>query len=215
MVNRDDERNTAYTHNTRAQAPQRRLEGRWHPAIQALFERDYAFLGYCYGDSGVLFRGIACGVSEMLGAGQWMANCDDSHVGALERGLGVYLLSHELSDALAVARLWQANEDAAVLVFDAGEYNRRCEQGGAAMLGFAEPGVVFKYPFLVDPLPIAATGVLLLSSAHPPLDDESIALRVPAALLGDRGAVEQWARRVLDERGMNAAVPQPTGNFPR
>lgn len=214
--NRDDERNTAYAHNTRPRAPgRRRLAGHWHPAIQSLFERDYSFLGYAYEGSGVLFRGLARDVTAMHQAGRWVTNLDDSHVGALERELGVYLLSHELSDALAVARLWASRENAAVLVFDAVEFSQRCQLGNAAMLGFAEPGVVFKYPFIVEPLPTTATRLLLLSCGHPRLEDEAGVLRVPEPLLGDRSAVERWACQALQERAMTAALPVSTGNYPR
>ncbi|MDZ7737448.1 MAG: hypothetical protein U5P41_16195 [Gammaproteobacteria bacterium] len=56
-------------------------------------------------------------------------------------------------DALAVARPWlNASRDTAVLIFSSRVYVKRWRQHTAAMLGFADVGMVFKYPCLAEPL---------------------------------------------------------------
>jgi hypothetical protein len=216
-MNDSDQRNTAYAHNTRAQSPSSRRmtnDARWHPKVRELFARDYAFLGHGY-ESGVLFRGLSRGVAATLEAGRWLFNDDASHVAALERELGVFLFSHEISDALGVARLWESPSDAGVIVFPAGEFAQRWRHGAAAMIGFAEPGFVFKYPFFVDPLPVAATSLLLLPANATHVGDGANVLRVPSSIAGDRAATEDWALRALQDRCLTPALPVSTDDYPR
>lgn len=207
--------NTAYAYNTRRQinrAPV--VASGWDSRIDELLARDFAFLPYRYSEEGFLFRGVGCAWKETLRAGRWQLSSGAGPLAALERDLGVYLFSHELSDALLVARLWEPSRDAAVLVFPATEFHARWRRGAAAVLGFAEPGVVFKYPFMVEPLPLAALTLAVLPPGnHGPDDERYIAL--PDALAGDRCGIETFVRELLRQRHLTAAKPLATERYPR
>ncbi len=158
---------TVYPHNNRAGAAAAvAAPGDWHPLIDALVQRDYAFHAATYGDDGFLFRGVDAGLEAALAAGYWHRNGGDHPLAALERETGVMFVSQDLSDALAVARLWETTHDAAVLVIPAAAFTAALAVGTAAMLAFADPGVVFKYPFFVPPLPLAAVAKIIVSPAR-------------------------------------------------
>lgn len=207
-------RNTAYAYNTRPGQARREARSGWHEKIDELLSLDHGFLGFRYSDSGVLFRGLPRGLAANLGAGRWLPSADPGPLGSLERQLGVYLLSHDLSDALTVARLWESREDAAVMVFAAAEFNRRWRDATAAVLGFAEPGVVFRYPFLVEALPVDAIDSIVVPTHCGAVNDPRV-VRPPAAIGADRGDVECWVLEMLGSRGLGPARPEATDRYPR
>lgn len=234
---------TAYACNTRPPHARSKpsMRSGWHAKIDELLERDYCFLDRRFSDEGYLFRGISRGLDGMLIAGQWQ-RCDDGHrLCQLERELDVYLVSHELSDALSVARLWEHSSDAAIFVFPVALFNARWQQQEAAVLGFAEPGVVFCYPFLVQPLRISDVGGIVVSSqtrtrygellqrpagqAKCPLRRALLGLqstgmheRIVAVEAGpdhSRASVESRVREQLRLWGMTDAIPVPSDRYPR
>ncbi|MCG3202268.1 MAG: hypothetical protein NFCOHLIN_02149 [Gammaproteobacteria bacterium] len=212
---RDDSAlNTAYAYNTRPCLPRGEARSGWHGKIDELLRLDHSFLGYRYSDSGVLFRGLPRGLTANLRAGRWLPSVEAGPLGSLERQLGVYLLSHDLSDALTVARIWASLEDAAVMIFPAAEFNRRWGSATAAMLGFAEPGVVFKYPFLVEPLPMHAVDSIVVSTRCDGVNDPRV-VRPPAAIGAVRGPLERWILEQLESRGLCPAHPEATDRYPR
>jgi hypothetical protein len=206
--------NTAYAYNTRPGSHRRESRSGWHEKIDELLALDHCFLGYRYSDTGVLFRGVQRGLAATLDAGCWLPSPDPGPLGSLERELGVYLLSHDLSDALTIARLWECPADAAVLVFSAAEFHSRWMQAAAAMLGFAEPGVVFKYPFLVEALPIHAVSTIVVPTQYRGTVDPRM-VNVPAQVGTDRFRLERWILDLLHQRGLSPAQPLPTERYPR
>jgi hypothetical protein len=219
MSNRNDPSgaalNTAYAYNTRQHSPYPApVRSGWHSRIDDLLARDYSFLPCGYSDTGCLFRGMSRGLSACIDAGCWRLSEDDSPLGALERELGVFLLSHDLSDALSVSRLWQAQPDAAVLVFPAAEFRQRWEERAAAVLGFAEPGVVFKYPFLVEPLPMQSVQAIFVAGSYDGSRKPGF-FELPAAAISDRSETERYVREALQQRGVTAALAIETNRYPR
>jgi hypothetical protein len=211
----EDSRNTAYPHNARAPSLERKpgaVDSHWHPRILSLVQRDYSFLGYRYAPGGMLYRGLHKGLTATLANGAWLPSVDEGPLGALERELGVFLFSHELSDALSVSRLWEDNNDAAILVFNASEFDARWRRGEAAILGFAEPGVIFKYPFFVEPLELKAHSTVFLrkSSGHP--GQNQVAL--PSSVWSDRAATASWLVEASHARGEPSAVVITTNCYP-
>ena len=209
--------NTAYAYNTRPGARRgQRVKSGWHEKIDELLERDYAFLGYRYSKEGSLFRGISTGLAESLATDRWKPYGDNRPLCQLEQELGVYLLSHDLSDALSVARLWQNPHDAAVFVFPSACFNAQWEARRAAVLGFAEPGVVFKYPFLVDPLSLDEISTIVVApAAVAGLDCPHKLMVLPELQSGDRSQTESAVIEVLRDRGITAATLVATDCFPR
>lgn len=197
---------TAYASNTRprgADSAAPRATG-WHPAIARLVARDHAFLPLVYDTPGCLFRGLDSGAAALLRSGR-TALSDGAHaLNALERELGVVLVSADVSDALSVARLWEHDGDACVLAFDAAYFAAEARAGRAAVLGFAEPGVVFRYPCLARPLPLSAVRLVCVSATVAPIDGEAIA-RVPAGC-NSRERCTAFLTGALGERGLTAAV---------
>jgi len=185
----------------------------WHPVVNRLIERRHQFLACSFGE-GVLFRGLGSGFHDTLAAGALAAAPAGAGVAAQEADLGVVLVSHVLADALAVARLWEAGAaDAAVLVLDAGCFAAALAERRAGVLAFAEPGMVFRYPFLVPPVPLAAVlgAYVGPGAAEPPagmLAGEPISAR-------DRRGCESAIQASLERRGLAAAVPVAAGACPR
>ena len=143
---------TAYQSNTRERRSQSPVSYLHNPNIKALLETDYAFLPISYRSPGFLFRGLESGLNEGVANGEFGINQGSHSLAALERELGVLLVSADFSDALTVSRIWESNSDAGILVIAAEIFGAYYEQHKAATLGFAEPGVVFKYPFFTDNL---------------------------------------------------------------
>ncbi|MCC7411708.1 MAG: hypothetical protein IT495_08755 [Gammaproteobacteria bacterium] len=207
---------TAYPFNARPRIAASVRSG-WAPAVDRLLERGHTFLPLTYA-GGNLYRGMASGVRAGLTAGYFGVNTGDHPLCALERELGVLLVSQDLADALAVARLWESGADAGVLVFPATVFATRWSAGAAAVLGFAEPGVVFRYPFLVGSLACTDTAMLLVSaraavpcarriSAGPP--------QIIALGAATRAGIESEALGVLAAYGLGAARPEVAQRLPR
>jgi len=207
-------RNTAYAYNTRPAHVRRESRSGWHAKIDELLSLDHSFLGFRYGDAGVLFRGLPSGLAANLACGHWLPSTDPGPLGSLERQLGVFLLSHELSDALTVARLWEGHEDGGVMIFAAAEFDARWQNATAAMLGFAEPGVVFKYPFLVEALPLDAVDTIVVPARLAGASDPRM-VRPPPAIGDDRDRMERWILEMLESRGLRPARPIATDRYPR
>ena len=150
-----DAQTTGYRYNNRRSPDggSRQADPRWDPAIRLLVERDFAFLPLRYAGDGCLFRGLDATAAEAFLAGELILNRSEHSLAALERDLGVMLMSQDLSDALAVARPWDADGAALILAIPTREFASAADAGRAAVLGFADPGVVFRYPFLCGPCP--------------------------------------------------------------
>jgi hypothetical protein len=154
---------TAYSGERKARSGDaRRLPG-WDPKIAQLFALGHNFLGCEYSDGGWLYRGGSIGLMEVLRTGEagWFES--EKPVARLERDLGVFLISQDFSDAYSVARFWEGTPDSYIAVFKSAFFNRELRAGRAAVLGFAEPGVVFKYPFLIRPPAISEIDYLIVS----------------------------------------------------
>jgi len=212
---------TAYASNTRTASPQAGAgQGRWSETIRRLITADYAFTGLCYTDGGLLFRGMSSGLAAGL-RGDSLGLFEDSNPHArLEQQLAVYFVSQDLSDAITCARLWQIVDDAGVLVLDTRVFNAAFEAGDAAMMQFAEPGVVFNYPLFSTPFSVEQIHLIFvnaityeklssmqLTTAYPTLD----IVRVEA---GDRASIERHIRERLDAAGLKKAATVKTGDYP-
>lgn len=197
---------TAYPRNARPRASQRAPQRPWAPAVERLRAAGHVFLPLTYAGGGCLFRGIARGLGAGLGAGVFDADPGTHRLCALERELGVQLLSQDLSDALAVARPWEAGADAAVLVVAAAQFEAHRRRRRAAVLGFAEPGVVFRYPFVVDPLHAGEVALVLACGAGEARTPGPACLRVAGTT---RAQVEAAMAGALAAHGWQPARARP------
>ncbi len=209
---------TVYADNARAARGARQCEPGWHAAIADLVRRDYAFLPLRYAGRGVLFRGMASGIGAALDAGQCGTSDDEHALNALERETGVVFVSQDVSDAIAVARLWEAPQDGGVLVIPADSFARAHAAGAAAILGFADPGVVFRYPCFAPPLVLDDEVKVIVHPAAAPAVAGIAPQRVmvlPRETPADRGGVAAALARLLDAAGLKAASAERATRYPR
>ncbi|MEQ8664002.1 MAG: hypothetical protein RLW62_24555 [Gammaproteobacteria bacterium] len=209
---------TVYARNARDGGRGRRCEPGWHPAIADLVRRDYAFLPLTYAGDGVLFRGLASGLGTALAGGQCTPSAGTHALNALERETGVVFVSQDVGDALAVARLWEGPADGGILVIPAGAFARAHAAGNAAVLGFADPGVVFRYPCFAPPLALAALAAVIVHPAAAPRVHASGPHRVlvlPAATPPARGEVGAAVTRLLADADLHAAHAVSGARHPR
>lgn len=157
---------TAYASNTRHANPARDVKYSRNAKIQRLLKLDYAFLPLNFQLPGFLFRGLESGLNVALSSGRFGLNQGSHSLAHLERDLEVLLISGDFSDAFTVSRIWENNEDAVILALKADYFKSRYEQDRAATLGFAEPGVVFKYPFLCDDIALADVSYFICSGEN-------------------------------------------------
>lgn len=136
----------------------------WTNTINRMIDQRYAFLAVKYENSGYLFRGMSSGFFDALLNDKFWHYAGDERSTHFEKELDVLLLSQDFSDALGVAKLWEQKLDVCIIVFQSEIFNQALSAKKAAMLATAEPGVVFKYPFLVHPLTLDDIAYLIVSS---------------------------------------------------
>ena len=153
---------TAYQSNTRESLGLKTVQYARNDKIRTLLENDYAFLPVSYRAPGFLFRGLESGMCDGIREGKFALNNGSHSLAALERELGVVLVSADFSDALSVSRLWESNDDGGILIIPASAFDKHYSAHNAAVLGFAEPGVVFKYPFFANPIPVNEIAYLII-----------------------------------------------------
>ncbi len=212
-------RMTAYASNTRAgAAPSMRAAPGWAEKINRLLRDHYCFTALKYSGPGVLFRGMSSGLADALRNGRFGRYADDKPHAELEQELDVLFVSHDLSDALSCARLWESVDDAGILVIDAAYFNAEYDWRNAAMMNFAEPGVVFNYPLLCEAIEARQVQTLYVNTTTAArlraLALDSAALRIVAIEDDDRACMEQAIRADLALHDMRAAVPVPADTWP-
>lgn len=169
----------------------RTIHSDWHEQFNSLLGQGYEFVGQTFAPGGLLFRGMSCGFNDSLSTNCFSLFDDNSPLVSLEHKLEVLMCSEQPRDALAVARPWlPGHEDAAVLVFRSEVFISRWQQHAAAMLAFADAGLVFKYPCLAESLSCAD---ILGAIVHPHTLEQSTAATTGLALYAP--AVEQVGER--------------------
>lgn len=145
-----------------AESLSRRLFGRGPPppgaegftTVAELRDAGFPFHRETYTGSGYLFRGIGGDLLKGVARGAFGQNEDPGAPARLERELGVLWCSANPNDAVGASGLWEAGREAGVAVFPAATFAQEQEAGRAGILAYAEGGMVFRYPFLVGPLPL-------------------------------------------------------------
>lgn len=200
----------------------------WHPRFERLLARGHVFLGYRFRIDGVLFRGMPSGFLEALANDTFWHTPDDMPLRSLERDLDVIFCSETARDALAVAKPWQNDGDSAVLVFSSNVFRTRWQTRAAAVLGFADVGMVFKYPCLAEPLRLSDVHCVLVSPDIQARSRTLLSGRTgtvvlnPDALLGSplphaNGGCEDWRRaleQMLAVRSLRPAKAETCNTYP-
>lgn len=200
----DPLRQTAYAYDARPLPGVTRVDCGWADPIGTLLAQGYCFHDARYEPPGVLFRGVGGGVAAWPAADDAALRAEIPWQGDLERQLGVTFCSQDVSDALGVSRLWESR-DGAVLVLDARVFVREWTARRAAIMAFAEAGVVFRYPFFTRPVCLADVA-LVVRPAGSPVVRADLEVALPAATWGDRTACERSLGAILQSRGLTAAT---------
>jgi hypothetical protein len=156
---------TAYQHNAHSSASTSEVNDHgWADAINRMIDQRYAFLALEYEKSGYLFRGMSSGLFNALLDNRFWHYSSEDRGAHFEKELDVLLVSQDFSDAFTVSKLWEQKLDACIIVFQSEIFNQALKENKAAMMATAEPGVVFKYPFLTHPLRLDDIEYLIIST---------------------------------------------------
>lgn len=156
---------TAYTHNAHGSVSDAQAKNHgWSSAINRMIDQRYAFLALQYEKDGYLFRGMSAGLLDAILSDQFWHYDGDDRGTHLEKELDVLFVSQDFSDALTVSRLWETQRDACIVIFKSNIFNNALTNKNAAMMATAEPGVVFKYPFLCQALSLSDIENIIVSS---------------------------------------------------
>ena len=221
---------TAYTSNTRTAASNRTVSYDGNATIRRLLIDDYSFLPVCYRSPGFLFRGLSSGLRQACDSGQFGLNHGTHALAHLERDLGVHLVSADFSDAYTVSRLWECGDDGVILILRADYFSDQYQRDQAATLGFAEPGVVFKYPFFCNAinLPDVAYFIVTPNGAESVLKafavmgrPRSQSLRERLIVFGhdhrdiSRQSLGQYLKECLADRQIDSATMIQVESYPQ
>lgn len=220
MTEPEDNRTTIYPNRQ-----QRRAESvpdpQWASPVQQLLKNNYAFLPLTYTAPGYLFRGVS-NLPEVISTAVLDLEPGDHALARLERELGVVMMSADVSDALAVSRVWTDEPGRAVVVLKADAFADYYKRRAAAVLGFADPGVVFRYPFMLGPLPLSVVQALVVhGNAHRLTETLLKEIPHPPQLLGCTGAeptrqsFEQALTALLEAENLIPAQSKPAADYPR
>lgn len=156
---------TAYEHNAHGSVSDAQVKNHgWSSAINRMIDQRYAFLGLQYEEDGYLFRGMSAGLLDAVANNQLWHYVGDDRGNHLEQELDVLFVSQDFSDALTVARLWEAQWDACIVIFKSNIFNNALINKNAAMMATAEPGVIFKYPFLCQAVSLSDIENIIVST---------------------------------------------------
>ena len=221
---------TAYTSNTRTTASNRAVSYDRNATIRRLLINDYSFLPVCYRSPGFLFRGLASGLRQACDSGQFGFNHGSHALAHLERELGVHLVSADFSDAYTVSRLWERDDDGVIMILKADYFSDRYQLDQAATLAFAEPGVVFKYPFFCNPINFQDVAYFIVtpSGAESVLkgfagmgQGENQSLRERLIIFGQdqtdisRQSLGQYLEQCLADRQIGSATMTQVDSYPQ
>lgn len=235
---------TAYSNQRKARSKSGNRIAGWDPKIANLFNLGHNFLGFEYSEPGWLYRGGASGLNKVLTTGEFGYFDAEQSVVHLEKELEIYLTTQDFSDAYSLARFWEGTRGSYIAVYKSSCFNRQLHAGKAAVLGFAEPGVVFKYPFVTQPLTLSDIDYLVVSPADyecldsmpskgliESSDNREVEARVEMNLArikskvlcpdidppkaNHRGLFEKALLTLFETHGVKSAVAIPSSQFPK
>lgn len=209
-------RMTAYDSNTRFASGNRNKSAQgWSDRIIRLVQEDYSFTGKRYPEEGILFRGMSRTFMQSFVDNSFGRYSDHNPHAELENELDVIFVSHDLSDAITCSRLWQPDDDAAIMLFPTRVFNQRYDQYQAAMMLFAEPGVVFYYPMLCEPLKLDDCIAIFIHAQHAGLSEQVKNEEKVKLLQSDnRADIEQEITQWMKDRNYIGASPVDADIFP-
>ncbi len=203
---------------TRPEFDRQFCSGEWGEVIDHLMAAGYAFKKEQFNVDGFLFRGMDCGLEVALQQQQFGHLSGLADMSRAEQIMQIYFVTHELSDAVTAARLFEIRQDNAVLVFKASLFNYALNLKEAAILEIGDMRVIFRYPFLTAPLTandldciiVKETARHQVQTLCPSLVEKLLVVQE-----GSRDQIQKFIVEELEKREITAAVPEPSAIIPR
>lgn len=186
----------------------------WAPEIDGLMQQGYGFLDAVFESDGVLFRGMSNGLSSALTSKAFGGFADNGSLCELEQQLNVLFCSQDLSDAINVSRIWET-VDSGILVFPSRIFVQEWEARQAAVMAFAEAGIVFKYPFMLRSLVLNEVAVVVRASGAPACCTATNVVDLPPYTSGDRQACEDAVQGIMAEYRLRPTAVRYGVDYPR
>ena len=202
--NNEHLRQTAYRYDAQPSIEDASRTSGWGEHIDTLLRQGYRFLDATYDPGGALFRGMSSGAATAIHAGKFGYFSDSTPQCALETHLGVLFCSQDLSDAVTVSRIWEAS-DSAVLVFSSDVFVRQWAVRQAAVMAFAEAGIIFRYPFVLQPLALSDLAIAVRPHGACVAPASCKQIELPSHTAGDRNACLREIEEITRSNNLIAA----------
>jgi hypothetical protein len=191
--------------------------GEWVQTIDHLMAAGYNFKAEKFNEEGFLFRGVSTGFLEALKAREFGFFPNTSETNLAEQILQIYFITHDLSDAITASSLYNEGQDSAVLIFKASLFNQALVQRESAIMEVGDMGVIFRYPFLTQPLMLDSLAYILINDDNreqanqhaPEFSDKLLSVAT-----GDHSRVLADAKNILSSHAIMPATPQSSDIFP-
>lgn len=190
---------------------------KWHEAIDKLLAHHYSFLAETYTENSYVFRGMSSGLLNALQTERFSHFEGSNELCLVEQVMNVYFLTHELSDALTVARLFEKEaNDAALLVIPSEVFIQAQEKAAAAMLAIGDFGFVFRYPFLASAIGLTDCAYII-HQRNTSLSKDLVSQHCDKLISVnelDRKNSEEEIKSLLKRKNITAASVEKTQDFP-
>lgn len=188
----------------------------WSAPVRNLLQNGYSFLPLQYSGNGYLFRGMRNGVCKAVAKHCFSHVPGEEELSRVERAMGIYFLTHEISDAVSASALHNAGEDNAILVINADYFNRQLRAYRAAVLAIGDAGFVFRYPFVSEPLGITDIDYIITTATGKAaaVIPEKIRDRLILLDRKSRQELEHCLQQKLIQAGITPAQPIASNCFP-
>lgn len=188
----------------------------WHQTIDHLIAAGYDFRPECFANTGCLFRGLSSGLLSALNRQEFGHYENDSETNTAEQIMQVFFVTHELSDAVSAARLHD-ERDNAIVVFNATVFNDALKKGNAAILNIGDLGLLFRYPFLTQPLKLSDISKIVTNGPTAEQIEQTLPQYRNRILTVDahkQSEIAQQARQLLADVNIVAAQPRSCRRYP-
>jgi len=190
----------------------------WNEAIDHLMVAGYDFKPEKFSEEGYLFRGMSNGLFEAIKKQTFEHFLNASETNTAEQIMQIYFVTHDLSDAITAACLYELQQDNAVLVFKSSLFNQQLSDGNAAVLNVGDMGIIFRYPFLTQSIKLSDVAYIIVNEAVEKQMLElfpAIAHQILSIPLGQHNEMLIKAKNKLESHGLLAASPQKSSKYPR
>lgn len=191
--------------------------GEWSEAIDHLMAAGYDFKAEQFSNDSYLFRGMSSGLFEAIKKQSFEHFLNVSETNTAEQIMQIYFVTHDLSDAITAACLYELQQENAVLVFKSSLFNQQLSDGNAAVLNVGDMGIIFRYPFLTQSIKLSDVAYIIVNEVVEKQMTEffpAIAPQILSIPMGQHNEMLIEAKNKLESHGLLAASPQKSSKYP-